>query len=63
MLLLSMHASPITNGDAMSYFVPCHNGRERPLILTSPILIKYTTKMRGVDVADQLCGNYFWLSR
>ena len=44
-LLLSTHAPPITNGNAMSFSVPPHNGRERPQIPTSLILVEYTTKM------------------
>ena len=47
----------------MSCFVPCCNGEERLLILTSLILVEYTTKMDVVDVLDQLCGNCSWHSK
>ena len=63
MLLLSTHALPITNGDAMSCFKPRRNGRERQLIPMSPIVVEYTIKICGVNMADQLRGNYSWLSR
>ena len=63
-LLLSMHAPPIAEGDPMICSVPRRNGGERPQIPTLPILVEYyTTKMQRVDVDNQLQGNYSWLSR
>ena len=47
----------------MNCSMPRRNGGERPQVPTSPVLLKYTMKMRGVDVADQLWGNYTWLSK
>ena len=47
----------------MSCSMPRHNGGKRPLILTSPILVEYTTKMHGMDVANQLHGNYSLFSK
>lgn len=38
--------------------VPRRVGAVRKMVQTSPIHKEYTTYMRGVDVADQLRGNY-----
>jgi hypothetical protein len=38
--------------------VPRRNGAVRENIPTSPMLVEYTTFMRGVDVADQLQASY-----
>jgi hypothetical protein len=38
--------------------VPRRNGAVRENIPTSPMLVEYTTFMRGVDVADQLRASY-----
>ena len=62
-LLLSTYASPIINGHPMTCTVPRRDGANRSFIPTSPILFEYTTHMRGVNVADQLGGNYSWLSK
>ena len=61
-LLLSIHALPIIEGNPMNCSMPRRNRGERPQVQTSLVLLEYTMKMRGVDVANQLCGNYSWLS-
>jgi hypothetical protein len=38
--------------------VLCRNGTVREKIPTSPMLVEYTTFMRGVDVADQVRASY-----
>ena len=58
-----MHAPPIEGIDSIKCLVLGHNGREREQIQTSLVLIVYTIKMQGVDVANQLCGKYSWLLR
>ena len=64
-LLICMHAPSIEGIDSMKCLVPGCNGieRERKQIQTSLVLIVYTIKMQGVDVANQLCGKYSWLLR
>ena len=57
-LLLSMHSQSITNGDLMSCSMPHCNRKKRPLIPKSPILMKHSTKMYSVDVANQLHSNF-----
>jgi hypothetical protein len=55
-LLISTHARPIQPlCERPIITVPHHNGAIRESIQTSPVLHKYTTDMRGVDVADQGC--------
>jgi hypothetical protein len=43
--------------------VPRRNEAVRDNIPTSPILLEYTTFMRGVDVADQLRASYSSITR
>jgi hypothetical protein len=43
--------------------VPHRNGAVRENIPTSPILLEYTTIMKGIDVADQLQASYSSLTR
>jgi hypothetical protein len=57
-LLLSTHSVPIQAPCEKVVTVPRRNGAVRELIQTSPILLEYTTHMRGVDVADQLRASY-----
>jgi hypothetical protein len=53
-LLILTHALPIGFPCVPRDEVPCRNGAVRENIPTSPILLEYTTFMRGIDVADQL---------
>jgi hypothetical protein len=53
-LLISTHANPIGFPCVPHDEVPHRNGTIREQIPTSPMLLEYTTFMRGVDVADQL---------
>jgi hypothetical protein len=62
-LLLSTHALPIGYPCMLRSEVPRRNGAVREKIPTSPVLVEYTTYMRGVDVADQLCASYSSLTR
>jgi hypothetical protein len=55
-LLISTHANPIGFPCVPHDEVPRRNGPVREKIPTSPMLVEYTTFMRGVDVADQLRG-------
>jgi hypothetical protein len=57
-LLLSIHAIPIGFPCVPIAKVPRRNGAVRDKIPTSPVLLEYTTFMRGVDVADQLRTSY-----
>jgi hypothetical protein len=57
-LLISTHANPIGFPCVPRDEVPCRNGPVREKIPTSPMLLEYTTYMRGVDVADQLRASY-----
>jgi hypothetical protein len=57
-LLISTHANPIGFPCVPRDEVPRRNGAVRKKIPTSPMLLKYTTFMRGVDVADQLRASY-----
>jgi hypothetical protein len=57
-LLISTHANPIGFPCVPRDEVPCRNGTIRENIPTSPMLLEYTTYMRGVDVADQLRTSY-----
>jgi hypothetical protein len=58
-LLNSTHARPIQPPcERLIITVPRRNGSVRENIQTSPILLEYTTDMRGVDVADQLRASY-----
>jgi hypothetical protein len=62
-LLISTHANPIGFPYMPCDEVPHWNGPVREKIPTSPMLIEYTTFMRGVDVADQLRASYSSQSR
>jgi hypothetical protein len=62
-LLLSTHANPIGFPCMLRDKVPRRNGAVSEKIPTSPILVEYTTFMRGVDVADHLCASYSSQSR
>jgi hypothetical protein len=57
-LLISTHALPISFPCVPWDEVPHRNGAMRDNIPTSPILLEYTTFMRGIDVADQLRASY-----
>jgi hypothetical protein len=57
-LLLSIHAIPIDYPCMPVPTVLCRNGVEWKNILTSPMHLKYTTHMHGVDVVDQLRVSY-----
>jgi hypothetical protein len=60
-LLISTHAIPIQAPCIHPKFltsVPRRNGPVRELVHTSPIHLEYTTRMRGVDVVDQLRALY-----
>jgi hypothetical protein len=57
-LLLSTGANPIEFPYVPCDEVPRRNGAIREQIPTSPILLEYTTFMRGVEVADQLRASY-----
>jgi hypothetical protein len=62
-LLISTHANPIGFPYVPRDEVPHWNGPVREKIPTSPMLLEYTTYMRGVDVADQLRASYSSQSR
>jgi hypothetical protein len=62
-LLISTHAKPLALPCEVIPKVPRRNGADRPLISTSPAHLEYTTKMRGVDVADHLRSSYTSLTR
>jgi hypothetical protein len=57
-LLISSHAIPIGFLCKPVNTVPRRHGAIREDIPTSPMLVEYTTFMRGVDVADQLRASY-----
>jgi hypothetical protein len=57
-LLLSTHAIPIGFPCKPVDTVLQRHGTIREDIPTSPVLLEYTTFMRGVDVADQLRASY-----
>jgi hypothetical protein len=61
--LISTHANPIGFPCMPRDEVPRRNGAVRENIPTSPMLLEYTTFMRGVDVADQLRASYSLQSR
>jgi hypothetical protein len=62
-LLISTHANPIGFLCMPCDEVPHHNGTVREKVPISPMLIEYTTYMRGVDVVDQLQASYSSQSR
>jgi hypothetical protein len=62
-LLLSTHALPIGFPCVPLHKVPRRNGAVREMVPTSPMLLEYTTFMRGVDVADQIRASYSSQSR
>jgi hypothetical protein len=57
-LLISTHANPIGFPCMPHDEVPRRNGVVREKVPTSPMLIEYTTYMRGINVADQLRASY-----
>ena len=57
-LLLSMHARPIPPVEVSLSIVLRQQGAVREAVLTSPVLLEYTTYMRSMDVADQLRASY-----
>lgn len=57
-LLISTHSNPIQAPCERVVTVPRRNGVVREQVQTSPVLLEYTTHMRGVDVADQLRASY-----
>jgi hypothetical protein len=57
-LLISIHTIPIGFPCKPVDIVPRRHGAIRKDIPTSPILLKYTTFMRGIDVANQLRASY-----
>jgi hypothetical protein len=58
-LLISTHTRPIQAPyENPVVTVPRRQGATRVNIQTSPVLLEYTTDMRGVDVADQLRASY-----
>jgi hypothetical protein len=61
-LLISTHAMPIGYPCMPYTTVPRRNGPVREDIPTSPMLLKYTTFIKRVDVADQLHASYCSLS-
>ena len=62
-LLISVHALPIGFPCMPMDSMPQQNGVVRDKVLISPILVGYTTFMRGVDVAIQYCTSYSSQSR
>jgi hypothetical protein len=57
-LLLSTHANPLSTDANNPKTVPRRDGAQRREIPTSPVHKAYTKWMRGVDVSDQLRGEY-----
>ena len=57
-ILLSIHATPIDVSGAPCSIVLRRNGAIREEVRTSPIHLKYTTFVKGVDIADQLRASY-----
>jgi hypothetical protein len=57
-LLISTHALPICFPCMPVHIVPWRNGAVREIVPMSPMLVDYTTSMRGVDVAYQLQASY-----
>jgi hypothetical protein len=57
-LLLSTSAMPIGFPCVPVDVVPRRNGAVREKVMSNPVHVEYTTFMRGVDVADQLCASY-----
>jgi hypothetical protein len=62
-LLISTHALPIGFPCMPRHTVPRRKGAVRKVVPTSPMLVKYTTFIKGVDVADQLQVSYSSQSR
>jgi hypothetical protein len=62
-LLISTHVNPIGFLCMPRDEVPRRNGAMKERIPTFPMLLKYTTFMRGVDVAEQLQASYSLQSR
>jgi hypothetical protein len=57
-LLLSTHAKPVSSDPLNPETVPRTIKGRKQNIPTSPVHKEYTTWMRGVDVSDQLRGEY-----
>jgi hypothetical protein len=62
-LLISTHALSIGFLCVPHNEVPHRNRTVRENIPTSPMLLEYTTFMKGIDVADQLCASCFSLTQ
>lgn len=62
-LLISTHAKPLSLPCEVLPMLPQRNGTDRPLISTSPVHLEYSTKMRGVYVADHLRSSYTRFTR
>ena len=58
LLLISTHALPIGFPCVPVHIVPQRNGAVREEVPTSPLLLEYSTFMRGVDVVDQIRASY-----
>ena len=58
MLLLSTHANPLSTDSSNPETVPRRVSGVKKDIPTSPVHKAYTQWMRGVDVSDQLRGEY-----
>ena len=57
-LPLSMHATLVVSLQGLLPIVPrCHRA-VLDAITMSPVLVEYTTHMRGVDIADHLKASY-----
>jgi hypothetical protein len=62
-LLILTHALLIGFPCMPLHTVPRRNGAVREVVPTSPVLLEYTTFIRGVDVVDQLRASYSSQSR
>ena len=62
-LLISTHALPIRFPCVLRHEVPLRNRAVKEDIPTSPVLLEYTTFMRGIDVANQLQASYLSLTQ
>ena len=57
-LLLSIHSKPVVLEGEVVPSVLQRNGKDRPMIHTSLMHLKYTTSLYNVVVADHLQSNY-----
>lgn len=62
-LLLSTHAEPLSPDPSAPVTVPRYANGRTEQVPTSPVHLEYTTKMRCVDVSDQLRGVYTTLTK